>query len=456
MRHRMRGTTIFQGLAVWVFVASLSFFHGCSGGGSSSSGPSGTPGIAGPASVTVNIGGGDVAPSVSDIPANLLSPADAGAPVPALKPVRGSYLHVYAYVTGVAFLPKVAIPSSDLGPPTVDGEEMADRETDFDSRFVVSHLPEPLVVDLLNPPSSRQLARFLNKVEIPAGVYGKIRVYYSKIVVVYPDGTEKLAHPTANYHFDVHFKSGDLGERDDVHLEYDALFDTHYLVIPVAPNPADGVRLWSVAIRITGLKIHETGKGKVILRPQVFAELAKPVKYSVTGRAENVDHVIRSFDIRTPANRFEAFYQPTTLWAFDDNVFDPLARKVGMDNVFAIAAFRNGAYVEAIGDFHLTASHDLLLHAQKVSLTFPDERRGVVDNGWRAGDTFVLRSPSDNVVFPKPDRFTAYYDNAVAPFAPLTDAAIDNNVRVKARGYNAFDPSGNPIGIDAFWISVGP
>jgi hypothetical protein len=267
---------------------------------------------------------------------------------------------------------------------------------------------------------------------------------------VYPDGTEKLAHPTANYHFDVHFKSADLGERDDVHLEYDALFNSHYLVIPVAPNPADGVRLWSVAIRITGLKIHETGSGKVILRPQVFAELAKPVKYIVTGRAENVDHAIRSFDIRTPANRFEAFYQPNTLWAFDDNVFDPLARKVGMDNDFAIAAFRNGAYVEAIGDFHLTYSHDLLLHAQKIFLSFPDVKSGVVDNGWRSDNTFVLRSPSDNVVFPKPDRLNAYYDNAVAPHLQLFDTAIDNNVRVKARGY---DVTG---GIEAFWISVGP
>ncbi len=456
MKHRIRHPMIFREIVVPVLVASLVLLFGCGGGGSSPTGSSATPGVAGPASVTVNIGGEDAPPSVSDIPANLLAPADAVPSVPEQRPYRGDYLHVNIYVTGVAFMPKAVISSADLGPPSIDGEAMTDREDDFDPRFVVGRLGEPFVVDLLNPPSGRELARFLNKVEVPAGVYGKIRVYYSKIVVVYPDRTEKVAHPTANYHFDVHFKPGDSGRRDDVHFEYDASLDTHFLVIPVAPSPSDGVRLWSVAIRTTGLKIHETGSGKVILRPQVFAELARPVKYSVTGRAENVDHPIRSFDILTPANRFEAYYRPNTLWAFDDNVFDPLARKVGMDNVFAISAFRDGAYVEAVGDFHLTAAHDLLLHAQKIFLTFPGERSGVVDGGWRADQTFVLRSPSDNVVYAMPDRFTAYYDNAVYPYSPLTDAVIDNNVRVKARGYDVFDASSSPAGIEAFWISVEP
>ena len=444
----------FKKLGILLAVTALTqFVVGCGGGGGSSTGSSGVPGVAGPASVTVNIGGEDVAPAVSDISTNLLAPADVASADPALKPTRSTYLHVYAYVTGVAFLPK----EFGYSPPDPEGEEIRDRETDFDSRFVVSNLPEPIRVDLLNPPSARQIAKFLNKVEVPAGVYGKIRVYYEKLEVVYADANEtvKVAHPTANYHFDVHFKPDHPGEPDDVHFEYDAFYKTYYLFIPVAPKPADGVRLWSVAIRITGLKIHETGSGKVIMRPQVFAELVKPVKYSVTGRAENVDHAIRSFDIRTPGNLFPSFYNPGTLWAFDDNVFNPLAREAPVDNTLGIAAFRSGAYVEAIGDFHLTVSHDLLLHAQKIYITFPALRRGVVDNGWRADNTFVLRSPSDNVVFPKPDRGSAYYDNAVAPHDPLTDAAIDNNVRVMARGYNAFDPPGNPVGVEAYWISVG-
>jgi hypothetical protein len=58
-------------------------------------------------------------------------------------------------------------------------------------------------------------------------------------------------------------------------------------------------------------------------------------------------------------------------------------------------------------------------------------------------------------VFPKPDRYAAYYDNATSR-APLSQSAIDNDVPVKARGY-AFDVSGNPVGgIEAYWISVGP
>jgi len=447
MGHRIREIPLIRASVVPLLAAFLVLLNGCGGGGSSSTG---SPGVAGPASVTVNIGGEDVAPPVSDIPANLLSPADAGSSDPALRPARATYLHVYAFVTGVAFLPKAAIPSSGLGPPPADGEAMADSEVDFDPLFVVARLQEPLVVDLLNPPTARQLARFLNRVEVPAGVYGKIRIYYSRIVVVYPDGTEKTVHPTANCHFDVHFMPGDPGRRDDVHFEYDTLSDTHFLVIPVAPNPADGVRLWSVAIRITGLKIHETGGGKVILRPQVFAELARPVKYSVTGQAENVDPALRSFNIRTPGDLFPTFYQPATSWAFDDNVFDPLAGKVAVDNVFAIAGFRDRAYVEAIGDFHLTASHDLLLHAQKISLTFPDVLSGVADNVWKDGATFNLATAEDNVtVFPKPDRFTAYYDNGAFPNLPLTEADVDNDVRIKARGY------GGTAGLEAYWITVG-
>ena len=46
------------------------------GGGGSSTGASGTPGggIAGPVSLNVTLGGADVAPPVSEIPASLLAP----------------------------------------------------------------------------------------------------------------------------------------------------------------------------------------------------------------------------------------------------------------------------------------------------------------------------------------------------------------------------------------------
>ena len=123
--------------------------------------------------------------------------------------------------------------------------------------------------------------------------------------------------------------------------------------------------------------------------------------------------------------------------------------------MIGIDALRNGAFVEAIGVFKTTVT-PYIFRADNVFITFPDVKEGVVDNGWiDASNTFVLRLASDNVVFPKPSRATAYYDNATS-HAPLDQSAIDNNVTVKARGY-AFDTSGNPVGgIEAYWMSVGP
>ncbi|MBP2678139.1 MAG: hypothetical protein H6Q82_1204, partial [Deltaproteobacteria bacterium] len=57
----------------------------------------------------------------------------------------------------------------------------------------------------------------------------------------------------------------------------------------------------------------------------------------------------------------------------------------------------------------------------------------------------------DNVVFPMPSRGTAYYDNLSTPAQVLDNTFIDNNVPVKARGYEV--PG---VGIDAYWISIGP
>jgi len=181
----------------------------------------------------------------------------------------------------------------------------------------------------------------------------------------------------------------------------------------------------------------------------VFAELARPVKYSITGTAENVFHATRSFDIRTPANLFPTVYHPLTRWAFDENVFDPTAWEVAVDNAIGIDSLRDGAFVEAIGVFKATVT-PLTFRADKVFITFPYVKEGVVDNAWRADDTFVLRLASDNVVYPMPERGTAYYDNLANPEQPLDDTYIDNNVFVKARGYEV--PG---VGIDAYWISIG-
>ncbi|MCX6349165.1 MAG: hypothetical protein NTV79_06675, partial [Candidatus Aureabacteria bacterium] len=154
------------------------------GGGSSSTGDSGTPGggIAGPVAVNVTLGGADVAPPVSDIPASLLAPASlspADAAASAMKPSRDTFRKVLVYMTGVAFIPVETAPPSDLRPPMADGEPLFDgAEDDFNPKFVVYTFPAPVVFDLLNPPTAREVAKFLNKIEVPAGVYHKIRVYY--------------------------------------------------------------------------------------------------------------------------------------------------------------------------------------------------------------------------------------------------------------------------------------
>jgi len=426
-------------------------FTACGGG--SSTGTSGSPGTAGPVSVNVTLGGADVAPPVSEIPVNLLAPASLGpadAAAPAMKPSRDPFEHVYVYMTGVAFIPVETMPASDLRPPLDDGEALFEGpEDDFSPKFVVHTFSPPVMFDLQNPPTGKDIAKFLTNLKVPAGVYHKIRVYYEKVEV--DDG--RLAHRTANGHLDIHFKAANSWDADDVHVD-----DRGYLVIPVAPNPADGVRLYCVAIEVTGLKVHETGSGKIIVRPQVFAMLTRPVKYSITGRADNVAHVTSSFDIQSIdietmmplASLFPTVYHPLTRWAFDDNVFDPTAWEVAVDNsLIGIAALRNGAFVEAVGVFK-TAVTPMTFRADKIFITFPHVKDGVVDNGWRADDTFVLRLPTDNVVTPMPGRGTAYYDNLANPAQPLDNTFIDNNVVVKARGYNV---SG---GIEAFWISIGP
>ena len=434
------------------------------GSGGSSTGASGTPGggIAGPVSMNVTLGGADVAPPVSEIPVNLLAPAilaPADAAAPAMKPSRDSFEHVYVYMTGVAFIPVETMPASDLRPPLDDGEVLYEGpEVDFSPKFVVHTFSRPVRFDLLNPPTGREIAKFLNRIEVPAGVYHKIRVYYRKVVVNEAGVEGVVAHTTANGHLDIHFKAAGSWDADDVHVD-----DRGYLVIPVAPNPADGVRLYCVAIEVTGLKVHETGSGKIIVRPQVFAKLTRPVQYSITGRADNVVHADSSFDIRSVdietleplASLFPTVYHPLTRWAFDDNVFDPTAWEVPVDNTIGIAALRNGAYVEAIGVFK-TAVTPLTFRADKVFITFPDVKDGVVDNTWGADATFVLRLTSDNVVFPMPGKGTAYYDNLANPAQQLDNTFIDNNVPVKARGYAVAATTTTPAGIEAYWISIGP
>jgi hypothetical protein len=94
-----------------------------------------------------------------------------------------------------------------------------------------------------------------------------------------------------------------------------------------------------------------------------------------------------------------------------------------------------------------------VLVAEEVDITFPDARQGTADNVWIQDNTaFIVRSAADNVVvIPRPDRVSAYYDNATSPHLALAFTAIDNNIPVTARGY--FDVAGD---LEAYWISIGP
>ena len=305
--------TMAYSLFALLISAALAACGGGGGGGTSST----SPGVSGPVLMNVALGGADVAPSVSEIPGSLLSPASLGpadAAAPAMNPSGDSFTQVVVYMTGVAFIPVETAPPGDLRPPMADGEVLFEGpEDDFNSKFVVYTFDPPVKFDLKNPPTARDIAKFLNKIEVPAGIYHKIRVYYQKVLV---NGDE--AHRTANGHLDIHFKATDAWDANDVHVD-----NRGYLVIPVTPNPADGVRLYCVAIRITGLKVHVTGSGKIIIRPQVFAELTRPVRYSITGTAQNVFPASAplTFEIKTPANTFPTFDHPRTGWAFDNDVF---------------------------------------------------------------------------------------------------------------------------------------
>jgi hypothetical protein len=276
------------------------------------------------------------------------------------------------------------------------------------------------VIDLLHPPTGTRIAKLLNKVaDVPAGDYGKIRVYYDN-VVGYAGGLPTTFHPTAHYHFDVHFVGGNL-------------------VIPAAVSPGSGVRFHSIAINVVGLKIHVAGgSGNVLLRPQLFATVAAP-KYLVSGVADHVDSATGTFDIVTPGGQaVRAVRDAGTGWYFADGRFVSVSGPAGE------AALQDSARVDVVGTFIPGA-----LAAEEIGIAFPDALSGAVATGWLADNTFALRLPADNAVSPQPERATALYDNAAFPFDRLSDAAVADNVLVKARGY--FSPGG----IRAFWISIG-
>ncbi len=332
------------------------------------------------------------------------------------------------------------IPGSDGTVPDPSGETSVLDSGSPEPGHVNGDISPPEEVDLLDLPERG--VRFLNAINnVPAGTYGKIRLYYSDPKVHFDNAEDNTAtHPTANYHLDIHFKGGDL-------------------VIPVATGGAGDVIVYNVTVYFVrgkdGLKIN-VNPSKILMRPQVFATV-ETVQYVVSGIADNVDKTPSTFDIATAGGRsFHAMYDHIdTMWAFKDNETN---QQIALDNnLLGIAALRNGAFVDVFGIF--SASGNLV--ADDIHIMFPltitdnvisgDATSGWIDDTFT--DTFTLDIALDNVVYPKPNRDSAVYDNAVSPFNPLDQSFIVQGARVTARGYPADAPTG---GVEAYWISIGP
>ena len=444
-----------------VVLATSLVLAGCSGGGSGSTSSYGgiTPGApAGPASVEISLNTASATGSTA-APVRV----DGAATVPTADPAflwpqhvtdpKPEIAHVYMDVVKVSLMPAEEVSEGE----DMDGE-LGDEDNSPDSKcpvkphFVTIVPASPITIDLLKMENGKRLARFLNRFDqVPAGTYDKIRVYYENVKVVLSDGSKLRFHATAHSKFDIHFRNG------------------HELVIPATTDstqPDGWVKFFRVKIDVVGLKLQiKPGWGhwkhwkgcKVILRPQIFAEFVSPTLYSVAGTADKVSSastppVSGTFDVSFGTGFgyprvIHAAFDNDTAWAYGDNVLAGSSWIVGVDNnAVAVMAFKNRAVVDVVGQFDPFK----VFQASDIVFTFPDVRTGVVDNGWKSDNTFVLRLPAGNVVFPMPDRLAAYYDNAAAPHDPLTDLAIDNNVAVKARGYSVTD------GIDAYWITVGP
>ena len=254
-------------------------------------------------------------------------------------------------------------------------------------------------------------------------------MYYQNVKVVLSDNSVLRFHPTAHSKFDIHFRNGDQ------------------LVIPEATDTtqADGwVNFLGVKLNVVGLKLKITGGGKswkgckAILRPQIFAEFVPPTLFSVAGTAANVDgftspavsgtfNVVYGTGPGYPRTIPVAFDNNTT-WAWSDNVLGAPFWIVDIVNTAGLGAFRGGATVEAVGRF----SAAMVFQARDIVFSFPNVRSGVIDNGWKADNTFALRLATDNVVFPKPSRYTAYTTSPLPPNVPLTQGR-DRQRRLRSR-----------------------
>jgi len=328
-----------------------------------------------------------------------------------------------------------------------DGNPSGPRMPKDKPRFVSIVPDSPVVIDLLQLENGNELARIQGRIDrVPVGTYDKIRVYYRDVKVALQDGSVLRFRPSAYSKFDIRFRAG------------------HELVFPAVADttkPGDWTRYFRVKIDVVGIKIKILSWGKwwrgckVILRPQIFAEAIPPALDGLAGTADNVivgsnvPPVYGSFNVSLggSADNVTVAFDDNTVWTWRESGSAPSRRTVGVSNAKGVASLRDGAIVEIVGD----PVSGNIFQAREILLTFPKESTGEVSGGWNLDHFFQLRLPTEDSVYPMPKWNTAYYDNAAAPFAVLTNAAIVDGAVVTARGY--------PLvfgGVEAYWISVGP
>lgn len=344
---RARGWFLFlAGITAWA--------AGCGGGGGASS-----PG--GSATVGVSLAAATPGSASSAYAASRASGAMSANSAPVPQPEFDSVL---ATVTRIALLPAAGSdapdPEGELESPAGPGEAGAY----IPAGGVSAPLPEPVTIDLLNPPSGAQVATLLNRIpDVPAGEYGKIRLYYDRVVGVV-DNVATPFRPTANYHFDVRFAGGNL-------------------VVPSSADPSSGIPYHSVSIRLVGLKFHRAGgSGNVLLRPQVFAQAEAP-RYLLSGVASRVNPESRTFEILTAGGQVvPASYDEGTAWRF----LDP--QPTDSDLVAGPSALGESIRVEAIGAFR-----DGLLRAEEIGIEPPAPADPGTGGGGGSDNAAIYRIP---------------------------------------------------------------
>lgn len=394
-------------------MAAAWLFAGCGGGSA-------------PTATTGDI----VRVSVASAPrsAAVLEPAVGGASPASPGGALSDVDHVWITVTGVALIRTGSPAGAGHGGSAGWEEAVADPDGRFEEGHVTAAVRPPVTIDLLDL-SSGTAARLLNTFEeVPAGTYGKIRIYYTDAKFSVSGSADNTPlHRTAHGHLDIHFFGGDLS-------------------IPVPTDPAGGVRIHDVTINFVlgrdGLKITESGaSGKFVMRPQVFATVGR-VEYVVSGEVSEIGGTEGDFRVSTPGGaEFPVAFGPETDWYFRDG-----SRWIEAGAARGIAALRMGAAVDVLGVFETPP----LLKAGSILISFPALAAGTVISGtaldgWRADNTFLVATGADNVpVYPQPDRAGALYEGG-------TDAQIVFGAAVTARGYAR---AGG--GLDAFWITIGP